>query len=78
MIVKKRITISGRLLFPLQEGYKAIIIHSGGVIHTSRVVEVIKTDTDHVLFETMNSVYWVSLVADYSESALQKPLKMCA
>ena len=61
MIIKKRITISGRLLFPLEEGYRAAILHKNGVIYTSRVVSILEYDCDHVIFETMNSVYWLLL-----------------
>lgn len=78
MIMKKQIDVSGRLIFPLREGQRAVIVRSGDYIHTSRVVEILEIETDHVLFETMNSVYRVSLIPVPIKATLPTPLAMCA
>lgn len=75
---KKHIFISGSLLFPLKKGDRAVIIRHGGYTHTSRVVRILETETDHVLFETMNHIYRVSLAPSPKMAALLKPLAMCA
>lgn len=78
MITKKRVAVSGKLLFPLKEGDRAVIVRGGDFIHTSRVVEILEIETDHVLFETMNSVYRVALSPVPIKAALPTPLAMCA
>lgn len=75
---KKQISISGSLLFPLRKGDRAVIIRYGGYTYTSRVVRILETKTDHVLFETMNHIYRVSLVPSPKAAALFRPLAMCA
>lgn len=40
--MKKVVAISGSILFPLKEGYKAVICSGGNIIHTSLVVEIIE------------------------------------
>lgn len=78
MNAKKQIVVSGKLLFPLKEGERAVIVHGGDFIHTSRVVEILEIETDHVRFETMNSVYRVDLESVPIKAALSTPLAMCA
>lgn len=78
MIIKKRIDVCGKLLFPLKEGDKAVIVRGGDFIHTSRVVEILEIEADHVIFETMNSVYRVALAPFPIKAALPTPLAMCA
>lgn len=78
MTAKKQIAVNGRLLFPLKEGDRAVIVRGGDFIHTSRVVEILETETDHVLFETMNSVYWVALAPVPIKATLPTTLAMCA
>lgn len=75
---KKRIFISGSLLFPLRKGDRAVIVRYGGYTYTSRVVRILETKTDHVLFETENHVYRVSLAPSPKAAALFRPLAMCA
>lgn len=75
--MKKTVHISGSLLFPLEEGKRAVICHGGDIIYTSRVVEILEQREDYALFETMNSVYSVSsLVPVPAQNAVS--LKMCA
>ena len=59
-MMKKHVSLSGRLLFPLKEGQCALIQRGGGVIRTSRVVEILEVTDISVRFETMNTVYLVS------------------
>lgn len=76
--MKKAVSLNGYLFSPLKEGNKAVIASSGNLIFTSPVVEIVKDETDFVHFETMNSIYRVTLVPNPIEAALQKPLAMCA
>lgn len=76
--MKKAVSLNGYLFSPLKEGCKAVIASSGNLIFTSPVVEIVKDETDLVHFETMNSIYRVTLVPNPIEAALQKPLAMCA
>ena len=75
--MKKTVCISGSLLFPPEEGKRAIIRCRGGYICTSRVVEILEQRKKYVCFETMNSIYRVLSPASVSvQKAVQ--LKMCA
>ena len=55
-----------------------MIVRGGDFICTSRVMEVLEIETDHVLFETINSVYRVALEPVPIKVALPIPLAMCA
>lgn len=76
--MKKEVNISGRIVFPLQEGSKAVISANGTFIYTSPVVEILEEKTDCVRFETMNSVYKVCLRPVSIRAAIPPFLKMCA
>ncbi|RAQ28679.1 Uncharacterised protein [uncultured Ruminococcus sp.] len=76
--MKKRISLSGRLLFPLKEGQCAVIQRGGDVIRTSRVVEILEVTDISVRFETMNTVYLVSTAPVPSVAAAPMELRMCA
>lgn len=76
--MKKTVEVSGRILFPLKEGQRAVIQRGGEMIYTSLVVEIIENRSDYVCFETMNSVYQVSLIPIPIKAALSEPLAMCA
>ena len=76
--MKKEININGRIVFPLQEGARAIISCGGQFIYTSPVVEIRDEETDYVCFETMNSVYKVCLQSHPVEASVPSILKMCA
>lgn len=57
MKIKKFATLSGVLLFPLRVGSRAVILHRGGYIHTSRVVAIHSTQPGSIRFETENTHY---------------------
>lgn len=75
---KKTVIVTGHLLFPLKEGHRAVIVRGGDYIHTSLVVEILETKPDHVLFETMNSIYRVQTEPVPIKAALPESLAMCA
>ena len=50
------------MVWPLVEGARALIACGGDMIFTSRVVEVRNIEAEFACFETMNSIYHVSLV----------------
>ena len=75
---KKNIYVNGTLAAPLREGVRAMIHSDGGFIYTSLVVEIREVSADCVCFETMNSVYHVSLEPVPFEAALPDKLAMCA
>ena len=54
--MKKEVNINGKVVFPLQEGSRAVISTGGTVIYTSPVVGIIEERTDYVCFETMNGL----------------------
>ncbi len=76
--MKKTVCISGRIVFPLREGKRAVIQHRSGMIYTSSVVEILESTADYVCFETMNSVYQVALSAFSMKAALPDEPAMCA
>lgn len=76
--MKKTICISGKILFPLQVGNRAVIVKGSDCIYTSRVVEILKETDEIACFETMNSVYTVSLSPVPVKAALPSELAMCA
>lgn len=78
MNYKKNVYVSGTILAPLKEGHRAAIVRGGDIIYTSRVVEIFNTSPDSVCFETMNSVYHVSLEPVPFRTALPSNLARCA
>lgn len=76
--MKKEVSINGKVVFPLQEGARAVISTGGQLIYTSLVVEIKEERTDYVCFETMNSVYRVTLQPVPVRAAIPPFLKMCA
>lgn len=76
--MKKEVNINGKIVFPLQEGSRAVISTGGAVIYTSPVVGIIEERTDYVCFETMNSVYKVCLQPVPIRAVIPPFLKMCA
>lgn len=53
--MKKEVSINGRIVFPLEEGYRAVILTDNRLIYTSLVVEIMEERTDYACFETLNS-----------------------
>ena len=76
--MKKEVNINGKIVFPLQEGKRAVISTGGNFIYTSPVVEILEDRTDFVCFETMNSVYKVCLQPVPVRAVIPPFLKMCA
>ena len=76
--MKKIISISGNVVFPLREGARAIIAYGGDFIHTSRVVEIFEVSEDFAHFETMNSIYRVALVPNPVTAAMPEVYAKCA
>lgn len=62
--MKKTVIISGKVIFPLREGARAVIACGGDFIYTSRVVEIFEVSDNFAHFETMNSIYRVILVSN--------------
>ena len=50
-------TMTGTLLRPLAVGAKAVILHQGQIMLTSRVVEIHSRTEDEIRFETLNTQY---------------------
>ena len=73
--MKKIISISGKVVFPLREGARAIIAYGGDYIYTSRVVEIFEVSAH---FETMNSIYRVALVPNPVTAAIPEVYAKCA
>ena len=76
--MKKVVSITGKIVFPLKEGYRAVMSCSDGLIYTSPVAEIIAERPDFAHFETLNSVYTVSLEPVSMHAAIPPFLKMCA
>ena len=76
--MKKIISISGKVVFPLREGARAIIAYGGDFIYTSRVVEIFEVRDDFAHFETMNSIYRVALVPNPVTAVIQEGYAKCA
>ena len=76
--MKRIISISGKVVFPLREGARAIIAYGGDFIYTSRVVEIFEVSDDFAHFETMNSIYRVALVPTPVAAAIQEVYANCA
>lgn len=76
--MKKIVSISGKVVFPLREGVKAVIACSGGFIRTSRVVEIFEVSDDMAHFETMNAVYKVALAPQPVTASMPEVYAKCA
>ena len=69
---KKFTTLSGVLLFPLNIGCRALILHEGGYTHTSKVVAIHSVQSGDIRFETMNTYYRL-LLDPMSQAAECRP-----
>lgn len=74
----EEVSINGRIVFPLEEGCRAVILTDNRLIYTSLVVEIMEERTDYACFETLNSVYKVRLQPVPARVTLPTFLKMCA
>lgn len=75
---KKHTTLSGVLMFPLCVGCRALILHEGGYIHTSRVESIHSVDGSAICFETRNTHYRLLPVAKAQTAACRPALSMAA
>jgi hypothetical protein len=75
---KKNVYMTGTLASPLKKRVRALIKCSGTLVYTSPVVEIRTVTTDCACFETMNSVYHVSLAPVPFRAPLPDSLAMCA
>lgn len=77
-MMKKTVCIDGNVAFPLEIGRRAVIRRGGDFVFTSPVVEIREQRTDYVCFETMNSVYQVSLAPVPVEVSASYPMMRAA
>lgn len=56
-ILKKSATVCGTLMYPLCVGNRALILHEGGYIHTSKVETIHSVSANEIRFETRNTCY---------------------
>lgn len=77
-MIKKVVSVGGSLAFPLQVGKRAVIRRGGDFIFTSLVVDIREERADFACFETMNSVYKVSLAPVPVEAAIPYSLMRAA
>lgn len=78
MKAKKTATLNGTLMYPLEIGCCALILHNGRFIRTSHVVEIHKETCEEVRFETMNTNYRLLLPDPTPQAAEQPVLCMAA
>ena len=76
--MKKIVSISGKVVFPLREGARAVIAYGGDFIYTSRVVEIFEVSEHFAHFETMNSIYRVAPVPHPVTAAMPEVYAKCA
>ena len=76
--MKKTVHISGKVVFPLREGVRAVIACSGGFVKTSRVVEIYEESENLAHFETMNAVYKVALAPQPVTASMPEVYAKCA
>ncbi len=76
--MKRDVHITGKVLFPLQEGSSAVIFHAGQIIRTS-TVEKIHIETDDVVqFESSHTLYTVSNRSVPYATRIPAFMRMCA
>lgn len=56
-MLKKSATVSGTLMLPLCIGNRALILHEGGYIRTSKVETIHSVSANEIRFETRNTCY---------------------
>ncbi len=76
--MKKEVCISGKILFPLRKGNSAIISVNGDCTRTSPVVRIVEEKSDYAHFETLNTVYKVSMRPTSGVARVLPFLMMCA
>ena len=73
---KKTVILTGKLLAPLSVGSRALFLHNGQRVHTSKVVAINSVSPTGVSFETMNTNYRLLMPAE--EQAISDPVPMGA
>lgn len=58
---KRKRTLQGIALLPLSVGSRAVLLSGGKVIWTSRVVAIQTQTEEQLRFETLNSIYCVTM-----------------
>jgi hypothetical protein len=76
--MKKTVSINGKVAFPLEVGCRAVIRRGSDFAITSPVVEIREQRADFVCFETMNSIYQVSLAPEPVEVSASYPMMRAA
>lgn len=76
-ILKKSTTVCGTLMFPLCIGNRALILHDGGYIHTSKVETIHSVSANEIRFETRNTCYRL-LPTPMSQAVDCRPAMMMA
>ena len=76
--MKKIVCISGKVVFPLREGTRAVIAYGGDFTYTSRVVEIFEVSEHFAHFETMNSIYRVILIPNPGMAVISGFYSKCA
>ncbi len=76
--MKQTIHISGKVIFPLKEGMRAIISYSGRLIQTLPVLTIHEISENTACFETENTIYKVSLISKAVVSQIPKTYAKCA
>ena len=76
--MKKTVCINGNVAFPLEVGRRAVIRRGGDFVFTSLVVDIREQCADYVCFETMNSIYQVSLAPVPVEVSASYPMMRAA
>ncbi len=76
--MKQTIHISGKVIFPLKEGTRAIIAYSGKLIQTKPVQKIYEISENTACFETENTIYRVSLISKAVVLQIPKTYAKCA
>ena len=58
---KPKIKITGREIFPIQQGSRAFLETDKGTMLTSRVVKIEWASQNNLIFETENTIYYMSV-----------------
>ncbi|RFZ77604.1 hypothetical protein DS742_17465 [Lacrimispora amygdalina] len=75
---KKEIYMNGSLLRPIAIGQSALIQTDGKVYHTSRVQAIHEQTEESILFETLNSLYHLSMLPFPLAAISPLPVRLAA
>lgn len=79
----KHVYLTGRMMFPLQVGLRALILHNGQCIPTRPVTQIQEERADLVRFETCDTRYCIAAHTPYPQGMqqhpnAQQPIRLCA